>query len=123
MADCLAESFSGLPLAKSCLAQSQTLFPGVPTSKDWEMSKYSFALPDFRRGELNGALWHLPGSGEGETREAPREQNLRRPHSQVHTNPEFQRFMVMNLKRCQSARLCIFSGHVQAQSRLRVVFK
>lgn len=49
----------------------------MSTSKDWEMNKYSFALPDFRRGELNGALWHLPGSGEGETREAPREQNFK----------------------------------------------
>ena len=58
---------------------------------------------------MNGALWHLPGSDEGEAREAGKEQN-RRHHSQLHTGPEFHSIMVkvVNLKRRQSAWLCIF---------------
>ena len=58
---------------------------------------------------MNGALWHLPGSDEGEAREAGKEHSLMH-HSQVHTGPEFHSIMVkvMNLKRCQSAWLCIF---------------
>ena len=58
---------------------------------------------------MNGALWHLPGSDEGEARETEKEQNLRH-HAQAHTSPEFHSFMVMvmNLKRCQSAWLSIF---------------